>query len=165
MRTTSIPAQITTVEDKIAGNLNLTQIILLLAPILLSTFLYAAIPVRLQFTPYKVPLIAVTFLLFFTLSLRIKERVVLNWIIILASYWFRPHRYSFNKNDLYLRDTILEDSLKIVKHKLARKPKTIEVSTSVSENVRKLGIQIAVKNPRLNFRFNRKGILVVQTYE
>ncbi|OGH11850.1 MAG: hypothetical protein A2857_00335 [Candidatus Levybacteria bacterium RIFCSPHIGHO2_01_FULL_36_15] len=165
MRTTSIPAQITTVEDKIAGNLNLMQIILLLAPVFIGTFIYSVLPTRLQFSPYKIPLIAFTFLGFFLLSLRIKERVVLNWIIILASYWFRPHHYLYNKNDLFLRDVILTEVPKIIKRKLARTSKTTDDSSSVSESVQKLGIQIGVKKPRLNFRFNRKGVLVVQAYE
>jgi hypothetical protein len=39
MRTTVIPAQITTVEDRIAANLNLTQIILLLASLFVATFI------------------------------------------------------------------------------------------------------------------------------
>jgi hypothetical protein len=39
MRTRVIPAQITTVEDRIAGNLNLTQILLLMIPVILGTYL------------------------------------------------------------------------------------------------------------------------------
>ena len=41
MRTTVIPAQITTVEDKIAGSLNLTQILILMIPVFWATIVYA----------------------------------------------------------------------------------------------------------------------------
>lgn len=163
MRTTAIPAQITTVEDKIAGNLNLTQIMLLLAPVFLSTFIYAVLPERLHFTPYKIALIATSFITFVFLSLRIKERVVLNWLIVLVSYWARPHLYLFNKNDLYLRDAYLPDTKDKIKIKVHKK--AIKKEQSNSQDYEKLGIQISVKNPRLNFRFNRKGALVVQAYE
>lgn len=44
MRSTVIPAQVTTVEDTIAGNLTITQIMLLIAPVLLSTAIYAVVP-------------------------------------------------------------------------------------------------------------------------
>jgi hypothetical protein len=39
MKTTIIPAQITTVEDKIAGNLSFAQILLFLAALFLGTYL------------------------------------------------------------------------------------------------------------------------------
>ena len=46
MRSTVIPAQITTVEDKIAGNFNLVQILLMMAPVLIATLLYTIIPTQ-----------------------------------------------------------------------------------------------------------------------
>lgn len=166
MRTTSIPAQITTVEDKIAGNLNLAQIVLLLTPVFLSTVIYAVLPIRLHFTSYKVILMALTTVVFLFLSLRIKERVVLNWIIILASYWLRPHLYLFNKNDVYLRDLVLDLKPKVTaKRKRINHAKSKSEVTNLSEDIQKLGIKIGVNKPRLNFRFNRKGALVVQAYE
>ncbi len=107
MRTTVIPAQITTVEDRIAANLNLTQIILLLASLFVATFIYAVFPHRLSLTFYKFPLFIINFITFITLSLRIKGRVVLNWLFVLSAYYFRPRFYVFNKNDVTLRDVVL----------------------------------------------------------
>lgn len=43
MKTTVVPAQITTVEDKIAGSLTFTQIIMLVIPLLTSTAIYVLI--------------------------------------------------------------------------------------------------------------------------
>ena len=104
MKTTLIPAQITTVEDKIAGNLNMTQIVLFLAPLFLSTFIYATLPEKMRFNPYKIVMIILTFIVFLTLAVRIKERLILTWLLLLISYQFRPHIFIFNKNESYLRE-------------------------------------------------------------
>src|SRR3990167_3060130 len=104
MRTTVIPAQITTVEDKIAANLNLTQIVLLLASLFIATFIYATFPPKLGFSIYKIPLFIITFLTCGILALRIKGRVVLNWLFILSAYYLRPRYYVYNKNDLTARN-------------------------------------------------------------
>ena len=164
MRTTSIPAQITTVEDKIAGNLNLTQVILLVVPVLLSTFVYGVLPTRLRFTPYKIPLIILTCMIFFVLSLRIKERVVINWLMVLAAYKLRPHWYLFNKNDLFLRDIAVEAKPKTQAFVKVAKPAKSETETVPAGQLPDMEAKIGVKR-QLNFRFNRKGALVVQTYE
>ena len=103
MRTRVIPAQITTVEDKIAGNLNLTQILVLMAPVFFSTVVYALFPPTLLLVWYKITLSLIAFVLCVILSLRIKGKVVLNWIVILLKYSLRPKYYVFNKNEQYLR--------------------------------------------------------------
>jgi len=78
MRTTVIPAQITTVEDKIAGNLNITQIIILMIPIFLTTILFAFVPPVMKLVWYKIPLILIVLFICLILAWRIKGRVVLN---------------------------------------------------------------------------------------
>lgn len=103
MRTTVIPAQITTVEDKIAGNLNLTQILLLMIPVFFTTFAYAFLPPRMNLAVYKFPLVLVILLISLILSLRIKGKVVLNWLVILLRYNLRPRYYLYNKNEATLR--------------------------------------------------------------
>lgn len=103
MKTNPIPAQVTTVEDKIAANLSLSQLILLLAPLFISVFLFAVLPERMYFNPYKIILIALSLIVFLTLAVRFKERIVLTWLILLVAYYFRPHLFLFDKNDDYLR--------------------------------------------------------------
>lgn len=103
MRTTVIPAQITTVEDKIAGNFNLTQILILMVPIFWTTIVYTLFLPTMQLAWYKVPLILMVLFICLTLSLRIKGKVVLNWLVILLTYNLRPKYYVLNKNDAYLR--------------------------------------------------------------
>ena len=44
MKTQVIPAQITTVEDKIVGSLTFSQLLLLLTPVALVALIYAFMP-------------------------------------------------------------------------------------------------------------------------
>ena len=104
MKTTPIPAQITTVEDKIAGNLSMMQLILLLSPLFLSVFIFAVLPDKMDFNFYKVVLMLLSLIIFLTLAIRIKERIILTWLILLVSYHLRSHIFIFDKNDHYLRD-------------------------------------------------------------
>ena len=103
MRSEVIPAQITTVEDKIAGNLNLTQLLLLMIPVFWTSFVYAALFPAMRFSLYKVPLVALVFVFCIVLSLRIKGKVVFNWLFIIFRYNRRPRYYIFNKNEAFLR--------------------------------------------------------------
>ena len=103
MKTNPIPAQVTTVEDKIAANLSLAQLILLLAPLFISVFLFAVLPERMYFNLYKIVLMALSLIIFSVLAIRVKERIVLTWLILLVAYYLRPHLFVFDKNDDYLR--------------------------------------------------------------
>ncbi|MCL4417760.1 MAG: hypothetical protein M1365_13910 [Actinobacteria bacterium] len=165
MRTTVIPAQITTIEDKIAGSFNLTQILLLLAPLFISTFVYAVLPFKMQFTVYKIPFIVLAFLICGTLALRIKGKVVLNWLIVLLRYNIRPKYYVFNKNDSYLRNLYLPVFEK-KQNKLFNKAKvTKKVEVKVpSFRVRDMVVldnYIQNQNLSLSFKSNKKGGLNV----
>lgn len=166
MRTTVIPAQITTVEDKIAGNLNFTQILLLLSALMIDTFIYAVLPQSLHFTLYKLPLIAALTLLCLILSLRIKGRVVLNWFLLLSSYYLRPGFYLFNKNDSFLRGGVIfafdgknPTGVKAVKTRKA-KAKSLSLADFI-----KMRTAPAGPRPGLNFKFDRKGELDVSFSE
>ncbi|MDD2823153.1 MAG: hypothetical protein PHQ59_03645 [Candidatus Daviesbacteria bacterium] len=161
MRTTIIPAQITTVEDKIAGNFNLAQILLLLASLFIAVFIYSVLPERLHFTLYKLPLIALEFIVCCTLALRIKGRIVLSWLFILAGYYFRPSFYISNKNDLYLRDIVL-DSVATMETKKALRAKEAKNEESVPifdpESVERI---LGISRAKLSFKFDKEGLNAV----
>lgn len=161
MRTTVIPAQITTIEDKIAGNLNLTQIVLLLMSLFSAVLIYAVLPQKVSFTLYKIPLIVISMLTFCVLALRVKNRVVLNWLVLFASYYFRPTFYIANKNDLYLRDVILDLPIKnkvrkSVSLKKAKSEKKVPVFNP--ENVERI---LGIPRARLSFKFEKGGLNAV----
>lgn len=99
MKTTVVPAQITTVEDKIAGSLNFIQIILLVFSLIVGTALYELISPRLHLTTFKIVLVVIQFSIFGSLALRYKGRIVAEWLIILLRFKARPRIYVFDKND------------------------------------------------------------------
>lgn len=109
MRTTVIPAQITTVEDKIAGNLNLTQIMILMVPVFWSTIVYALFPAPMKLSFYKLPLVLTITLLCVLLAIRVKGKVVISWLSVLFKYNLRAKYYLFNKNDTYLREMCIPE--------------------------------------------------------
>lgn len=112
MRTTVIPAQITTVEDKIAGSLNLTQLMLLMVPVFWTTIVYAVFTPAMHVTLYKIPLVLVVLAISLSLAIRINGVVVLNWLMVVISYRLRPKLYVLNKNDPYLRPILIPPAQK-----------------------------------------------------
>lgn len=160
MRSTVIPAQVTTVEDTIAGNLTLIQIILLILPVLLSTAIYAVLPAKLTLTAYKIPLIAISTIVFIMLSLRIKGRIVLHWLSILATYFFRPHIFVFDKNTVYAREVIALPAKKVSPAKVL-----VNIKTQVESEDQEFDYQSLKRNTDLEIRFTRKGLLLVKNYD
>lgn len=109
MRTTIIPAQITTVEDKIAGSLNMTQILILMFPVLWTAIIYTLLPAPMELSAYKISLILSCIVICVVLAIRIKEKIVAEWLGILIRYHFRPRYWLFNKNDLTSRPIDIPD--------------------------------------------------------
>ena len=164
MRTQVIPAQITTVEDKIAGSLNLTQITLLIFPAFWTIIVYALFIPRFHLSIYKLPLVILVLLVCLALSVRIKGRVVINWLVTILRYNLRPKYYVFNKNDSFLRTLDLPDFEKkrrTLTKKTTSKEKTKIVSPVSIGNLVKLEGLFA--NPKYSFSFKsaKKGGLDV----
>ena len=159
MRTTIIPAQITTVEDKIAGSLNFAQILLLMTPVLSGTAVYAVFSPSMKLAPYKISLTLIVTVLSLVLALRVKDKIIAEWIGILLRYKLRPKFYIFNKNDLTERVIDLPYE-PVIQHKkaltkAARKPAK---ELSVKELI-KFEQAMASKNLAVSFRYGKKGTL------
>jgi hypothetical protein len=107
MKSAIVPAQITTVEDKIAGNLTLQQMFLLAIPVFIDFVLYVVLPRSLKLSAYKVVLMTLVALVCFLLAIRIKGKILLIWAMTIIRYNARPRYYVFNKNDAYLRDSTI----------------------------------------------------------
>lgn len=132
MRTTIIPAQITTVEDKIAGSLNMTQILILMAPILWTALVYTLLVPSMKLAPYKLVLILGATVVCVILAIRIKEKIVAEWLGILMTYRLRPKFYLFNKNNL--TDRTIDIPVIPSEHVATRKAtqKNVRVSTEIA---------------------------------
>jgi hypothetical protein len=104
MKSTVVPAQITTVEDKIAGSLNFIQIILLVFSLIIGTAFYGLIPPKLHLSTLKIILMIGEFAVFGLLALRCKGRILADWLVIYLRYKARPRIYIFTKNDPQSRE-------------------------------------------------------------
>ncbi len=158
MRTTIIPAQITTIEDKIAGSLNFTQILLLMAPVLWGTLVYTLFSPVMKIAPYKIGLVLFVTAICLILAMRVKEKIVAEWLGILLSYRLRPKYYLFTKNDLTERvvDLPFIEPIKSVKRASAKSHKKDLRELSIKELI-KLEQAMSSRRLAVSFRFGGKG--------
>jgi len=158
MKTTMVPAQVTTVEDKIAGSLSLSQLLLLCAPVFIDCGIYVVFPPFLKLTLLKAFVSFLIILGFGALAIRIKGKIVALWLVVILRYRLRPRYYIFNKNEAYLRDPLFQAPVQTEvaksKHKLA-KPKALLPKLAIPEMVR-LETVIADPRAKLKFRADRK---------
>jgi len=165
MRTRVIPAQITTVEDRIAGSLNLNQLFLLMIPVFWATIEFVILPPKLHVTLLKVVIALLIAGVCGILALRIKGKVIINWLIILLRYNLRPRWYVLNKNDAYLREMHLpvfekrQSRLFRKKKAVAKDEKSLQ-QIVLSDIIR---LEQLITNPDFTFsvKTNKKGGLNV----
>jgi hypothetical protein len=99
MKTATVPAQVTTIEDRIAGNFTVSQLLILMLGFGLATIVYFFVAPRYHFNPVKAAVMLATVLCIVPLSLRIGDRILADWLVVLIRFWLRPRRYVFTKND------------------------------------------------------------------
>jgi putative ribosome biogenesis GTPase RsgA len=158
MRTTIIPAQITTVEDKIAGNLNFTQLILLVIPLIINCLVYTLLPERMHLNQYKIVLMLTSFFIFAVLAFRIKGKILINWLILIVQYNLRPKYYIFNKNDLSGRKIEITLGKKEADAKTTKV--TITKESSTFSDLASLEKLLTKKTASIKFKPNKGGIYV-----
>ncbi|HYG84480.1 MAG TPA: hypothetical protein VD907_06420 [Verrucomicrobiae bacterium] len=107
MRVSIVPAQITTVEDKIVGNLSVQQSALIGIPTLLSFLLAVSFPPSGQVVGYKLVIAGIALGTGCLLAIRIRDRIIAQWLLLLVRYLSRPRYYVYDKNSLYLRSNKL----------------------------------------------------------
>ncbi len=166
MRTTTVPAQVTTVEDKIAGNITFTQLLLLVTPVFISGVIFAFLPPFMDISPYKLVMCIALAVICITLSIRIKGKLLLNWIIIVSGYYRRPGIYLLDKNDPYLREIVSKPVLEELvtspipvssddtHHKIVPLPKLIQLESVLADG-----------RSQFHFTTTRKGELRVHIKE
>jgi hypothetical protein len=166
MKSTIVPAQITTVEDKIAGNLSLSQLLLLVTPAFIGSAIYIILPPFLNMADYKAVLMAIVMIAFALLAIRIKEKILLQWALIILRYNLRPRYHIFDKNNAHLRDVVpvkLEEPVE--EPVVAKEVERVQLpKLSTADTVMLEGI---IANPKANLRFmtDKKGALNVRFNE
>lgn len=165
MRATAVPAQVTTVEDRIMGNLGFSQLVLFILPIFVGAGLFVILPPVMHGSLYKYIVMAVIATISGILAIRIKGKIVLLWLITIVRYNLRPTYYVFQKS---------------VDHReeyRAKKPELSEETQVAKEktasHIPKLAFHDAayvletINNPDSNLRFEmtKKGGLHVRLTE
>lgn len=162
MKTTVVPAQITTVEDRIAGSLTFPQVVLLIIPLMTSSVIYICIPPLMHFGITKIVLICLQFLFFGLLAVRFRGKIVADWLVIYLRFTLRPRRYVFTKNDINGRDieTLITKEPSAVKKQKVEKKKVVPSILSLPDKAK---VNRLLENPALtvSFKFGKKGGLDV----
>jgi len=166
MKTTTVPAQVTTVEDKIAGSLSMSQLLLLATPIFLSGLIYIIFPPNMKFTAFKLVLSGILFLICLALAVRVKGVIVLSWLFVILRYNLRPRYYLFDKNDSYQREAT--ETIEQENTKQTKEVKKAEIKTQPNLDLpKRVKLEQVISNPRAKLQFitNRKGGLNVHITE
>lgn len=165
MKTTVVPAQITTVEDRIAGNLTFSQLILIITPVFFSGIIFTFIPPFMTLKGFKLFICLSVAVICLTLAIRIKGRILLLWIGVLGRYNLRPRHYVYNKNDIHLRKTQTETlAPKTKQHTVKQKRYISPIRIPIPQRV---WAETVVTDPRaqLEFKTTKKGELRVYIQE
>lgn len=166
MKQTVVPAQVTTVEDRIVGNLGISQMVLLSMPVLAAGIVFTILPPALHAALYKLLFLVPFTALCVTLSIRIKGKIILFWIIVRVRYNLRPQYYVFNKNttaNRKLYDGVKATDLPSDESEKA-KPHRQRSNLTTAEMIRTFA---AMDNPaaKLAFTTDKKGKLHVRITE
>jgi hypothetical protein len=160
VKTTVVPAQITTVEDTITGNLTLTQLILLASSIVTSLLIYAFLSPLMRLSGLKVIIMTLTACTVAMMALRFRGRLVLTWVTLLVRYNFRPRYYVFDKNDQFARGEIKTSKLSQPSPNTPLSKGETNIGVHPKEVIR---ISDLMGSPlsKLTFKSNRRGQLRV----
>lgn len=143
-----------------------------MTPVFWTAIVYSLFIPQLKFAIYKLPVIGIVMVICLFLAIRIKEKLILNWLMVFATYNLRPKYYVFNKNDRYLR---IMDIPSFAKRKNNQLKKSLALnqdasqtkSVSLKELIRLDGM---ITNPKYTFslKSTKKGglnVAIHQTHE
>lgn len=166
MKITVVPAQVTTVEDRIVGNLGFSQMLLLIVPVFVSAGLYALLPPVMGNATYKYITMAVVAFFCALLAIRIRGKIIASWLVTILRYNLRAKYYLFNKNTAAMRAEYAAVPTKkspTTAAKSKKKPSALP-KLDAMEAAQLLAI---IENPaaKLRFETTRKGALHVRLTE
>lgn len=165
MRTAVLPAQITSVEDRITANLSLKQVILIVIPIVITGFIYFAFPPINHLSLYKIIFSFLLLLVFLTLSYRINGKIILELLITRGRYERRPKIYVYQKGFSHVNTEVDNTSLKLrfkISKRHSIKPSEVKVNYAQIAQLQSLAQE---KNVKMVFKPGKKGGLNVSVYQ
>ena len=93
MRISIVPAEMTSIQDKIIGDLNMNQVILLSTPLIFTILVYLFIPPFSKLSLLKMILCSISIISLAILSIKIDGKILLEHLKILISFFNRPRIY------------------------------------------------------------------------
>lgn len=166
MRQTVVPAQVTTVEDRIMGNLGFSQLTLLVLPLFIGVGLYLILPPFGHGTIFKYVLIGIIALVMGILAIRIKGKIILLWLVTIIRYNLRPTYYVFNKNTAAYREQYISHQRETTDQAAPeKKPKTTKVPKLAFQDAMNAFDVLHEPRRKVRFEMNKKGGLHVRLTE
>lgn len=165
MKVTVVPAQVTTVEDRIVGSLGFSQLVLIVTPVFLAAGLFVVLPPFMGSAVYKFVIMSVLAFVCCLLAIRIKGKILAAWLIVILRYNLRPKYYLFNKNVTTLREDYpmrqTEDNEEVL---ITAQRKNTRPRLGIPETAKVLA---TIENPASKIRFEtgKKGNLHVRFTE
>jgi len=138
MKSTTVPAQITSVEDDIAGSLSMTQVVLLVIPIFTSALVFAGLPPTMHLAIYKIILLIIFGLPPLLLAIRVREIIVLRWLLLVVGYSFRPKQYLHTvkyHHNCFCQQSFIKDKNDQVVIDLVELKKVPKIEVSIAERL------------------------------
>ena len=119
----------------------------------------------MSFVAYKLVLSVVVLVVCAILSLRIKGKVVVNWLSVLCRYNLRAKYFVYNKNEVYLRNLYLPQTLKTsaVKEERIKTETNVQTALVIDQVKNLMSLENFIKNEEIDFRYKigKKGGLNV----
>jgi hypothetical protein len=165
MKRSIVPAQITTVEDRVLGNLTPYQAGLISLPLIFGVLFYATLPPHFHLKLYKIGIIVGLELMGAILSIRVNDQMLIFWLIKRLRYNLRPRYYIYDKNDTYLRNITDFTPVKAVKSTAAVtevQPELQEVPVGYAVPIEEI---MADERVNLRFKTSKNGRLHVVANE
>jgi hypothetical protein len=154
MKSSIIPSQVTTIEDRISGSFSLTQIMLILSSVFVSVGIYAIVPEPNTIAGYKLALIVSVLTIAIILSIRISDKIILHHCVIILAFLLRKRTFVYNKNTLKYRSVPTPQPKHTPTPTLKRSPASEVSADSFSKN---LSLQ---HNISIQYKFKKGGLHV-----
>src|SRR5579884_2880379 len=119
MKSIIVPAEITSVKDKIGGYLTLTQVLILISGLFTDFIIFVVMPEFLQVSVYKLVAIVFISIIIGALAVPYKDDIALAWLICVLKYSLRPRLYIYDVNDTYTKQLETKRTNKVEKTKNA----------------------------------------------
>lgn len=166
MKVTVVPAQVTTVEDRIVGNLGFSQMLLLIVPVFVGAGLFAVLPPAMGSASYKYVIMAVIAFFCALLAIRIRGKILAAWLVTILRYNLRAKYYLFNKNTAAMRDEYAAAPTRQSDRPLVKSQKKRSTLPKL-DSIEAAQLLAVIENPaaKLRFETTRKGALHVRLTE